>query len=63
MDQETLKIAIDDLRKRIIKYNDQIKRSENAIEALQNICEHDFGSGDHSYENCEWCGLLEKNIK
>ncbi len=63
MEQNVIKTVIDDL---IIKRNNislQFKQIEEAIEALQNVCEHKFYP-DHpehpNYEKCIYCGKEQK---
>jgi hypothetical protein len=64
MDQKILKIAIDDLREKIVKLREQDKRLQDGIVALQNICEHEYESSGrdshHSYEKCIYCGIEQK---
>lgn len=64
MDQTTLKAMIDDLEYRKSELKDQLKKNEDAISALQAVCEHGFVSAGHdshySYEKCKYCGLRQK---
>ena len=60
MDQAVLQVAVEDLEQKRIQLDEQQLKIEKAIKALQEICEHDFGSGDHSYNTCEYCGIKQK---
>jgi hypothetical protein len=64
MDQKILKIAIDDLREKIVKLREQDKRLQDGIVALQNICDHEFVPGGrdshYNYEECKYCGIEQK---
>ena len=60
MDQAVLQVAIEDLEKKRVELSEQQVKIKKAIGALQEICEHEFGSGDHSYNTCEYCGIEQK---
>ena len=55
---------VDDLEYRKSELNDQRKKNEEAISALQAVCEHEFVPGGrdshNSYEKCKYCGLEQK---
>ena len=68
MDQAVLQVAVEDLRQKLIELNDKQKKTEDAIKALQEICEHEFA---HKHEcedfmrnpinkNCIYCDLEQK---
>ena len=64
MDQNTLKSMIVDLEYREAELNAQLKKTKDAISALQEICEHDFeyqGHDSHSdWVKCKYCGKEQK---
>ena len=64
MDQAVLQVAVEDLEQKRIQLSEQQLKTEAAIRALQEICEHDFESSSrdlhYSYEKCKYCGIEQK---
>jgi hypothetical protein len=64
MDQETIKSMIADLEYRKAELIDQRGKTDDAIKALQDICEHKFipniPDSHHRYEKCKYCGKEQK---
>lgn len=64
MNQNTLKAMIDDLEYRKAELIDQRAKTDDAIKAIQEICEHDFecqGHDSHSdWVKCKYCGKEQK---
>jgi len=61
MDQQVLKLAVSDLHFRKTELNEQLKKTEEAIIALQEVCKHVFEDdghpSQHDVEICIYCGL------
>jgi hypothetical protein len=60
MDQQILKTAVDDLHNRRLEILEQLNKTDEAIRALQSICEHKWlktGHDSHKdHYECEYCG-------
>jgi hypothetical protein len=64
MDQNTLKAMIDDLEYHKAELIEARAKTDEAIRALQEICEHKFVADGHdshnSYEKCKYCSVQQK---